>query len=213
MDDVRQYTPEERVQIQRFVNALNHVMISSGVSQRGLAGKIGVSVGTVTKYVKGTVPPFNVGLGIQYNLAKSLGVTLDALYHYYLGGEYVTAVSVEDVASWIRSDAGQEALPLLMECLSDAARRWTPRLPAASTIEAEVVEEEPLKPWRWPEEELQSSGLSERMLERLTLTSERVSALVEQGEYDEELIEGFAVACNYKVDAVRVAFEEREAIA
>jgi transcriptional regulator with XRE-family HTH domain len=201
MDDVRQYTPEERVQIQRFVNALNHVMISSGVSQRGLAGKIGVSVGTITKYVKGTVPPFNVGLGIQYNLAKSLGVTLDALYHYYVGGEYATAVSVEDVASWIRSDAGQEALPLLMECLSDAARRWTPRLPAASTIEAEVVEEEPLKPWHWPEEE------------RLTLTGERVTALVEQGEYDEELIEGFAVACNYKVDAVRVAFEEREAIA
>lgn len=206
MEDIRAYTPQEREQIERFIKALNHVMVASRVSQRGLAEILGVSVGTITKYLRGTVPPLNVCLEIQWKLSRALGVTLDALVSFYETGEYLTAITLEDVASWIRSDAGQESWPALMACLSDAAQRLAPAAHCA-----EVVEEVRVI-WDWPVLEVLEAGLTPRMRERLTLTDDRLQALAERGEFDDELVEGFAVACNYQVDAVRAAFERQEAI-
>lgn len=208
MEQPREYTALEREQIKRFVSALNHAMVSSRGTQRELADRLGLSVGTITKYLKGTVPPLNVCLANQAALARLLGVSLDALYAYYTCGEYVTHVTIADVGTWIRSEAGQESLPWLMECVAEASRRWQPNslspdAPAASILPAF---------WGWPLEELDSAEISERVRDRLTLTPERMRALVELGEYDDDLIEGFAVACNFEEVAVREAFEKREAI-
>ena len=84
-------------------------------SQRELSERIGITIGTMTKYLKQVVPPFKVGLGIQRLLAKELGVTMDALVAYYETGEYLTGVSLTDVERWIRSSAGQQDLPSLMK--------------------------------------------------------------------------------------------------
>lgn len=206
------HTEEERAQIERFIKALNQAMVLNGVSQRALCEVIGIKVGTLTKYLRGEVAPLKVGLGIQAALAEALGVTTDALLSYYRGGKYLTDVSLEQVESWIRSDAGQADLPALMASLQAAGERWMTACGQGHSGGAEAADEDALKPWMWPLEELEQSGVSQRFRERLGLTEERMAALVERGEYDDDLIEAFSVACNYDHDAVREAFEARQAI-
>lgn len=210
MNEPRSYSTAEQEQIVRFVRALNHAMVSSHGSQRDLAKRLEVSLGTVTKYLRGSVPPLKVCLEIQARIAEVLGVTIDALYHYYQDGEYVTSVDLQTVASWIRSDSGQEAIPVLMQSIQEAYQRWAPaaQLPAVAEVKALGP-----APWMWPAEELEDAGLTERLRERLTLTPERVEALVRDGQFDDDLIEGFACACNYDIEAVRESFERRRPIA
>lgn len=197
----------ERGQIERFIKALNQAMVLNGLSQRGLCERLGIQVGTLTKYLRGEVAPLKVGTGIQSALAEELGVTLDALIGYYQAGEYITGVSLQDVESWIRSDAGQEDLPTLMASLQAAGERWIGKGPPAAEGVEELVE-----PYTWPLEELKEAGVSEKFRERLGLSQERMAALVERGEYDEDLIEAFSVACNYELEAVREAFAQRKPI-
>lgn len=199
----------ERDQIERFIKALNQAMVLNGLSQRGLCEQLGIQVGTLTKYLRGEVAPLKVGSGIQLALADALGVTFDALAAYYKDGEYMTGVSLQDVESWIRSDAGQEDLPTLMASLQAAGQRWIGKgLPGAEDEASERLE-----PYTWPLEELMDVGVSEKFRDRLGLTEERMAALVERGEYDEDLIEAFSVACNYELEAVRDAFAQRKPIA
>lgn len=80
------HTDEERIQIKRFIQAIGHALVSGGMSQRELCARLGISVGTMTKYLRGTVAPLKVGTGIQFLLAAELGVTLDALVGYYQTG-------------------------------------------------------------------------------------------------------------------------------
>lgn len=202
-----QHTRLEQEQIERFVKALHQAMVLNGLSQRGLCERIGITVGTLTKYLKGEVAPLRVGLGIQCLLASALGVTLDALMAYYRDGEYLTGVSLQDVESWIRSDAGQEDLPVLMASLQQAGQRWLGRNPEDQQEEAPKAE-----PFTWPLKELEEAAVSERFRERMGLTEERMNALVQRGEYDEDLVEAFSVACNYELDAVRECFRDRKPI-
>lgn len=198
----------ERGQIERFIKALNQAMVLNGLSQRGLCERLGIQVGTLTKYLRGEVAPLKVGTGIQSALADALGVTLDALISYYQEGEYITGVSLQAVESWIRSDAGQEDLPTLMASLQAAGQRWIGKGPPDA-------EEEPFKqlePYTWPLQELEDAGVSEKFRERLGLTKERMAALVERGEYDDDLVEAFSVACNYELEAVSEAFAQRTPI-
>lgn len=203
------HTDEERAQIDRFVKAINQAMVVNGLSQRGLCNLIGVKVGTLTKYLRGEVAPMKVGIGIQSALADVLGVTTDALLGYYRNEEYLTAVTLDQVESWIRSDAGQEDFPVIMASLQAASQR----LVSGEAKPAQQEEEDVLQPWDWPQRELEEAQLSERFLERNGLTEERIAALVERGGYDEDLVEAFSVACNYELDAVREAFRTRQAIA
>lgn len=202
------HTEEERAQIERFVKAINQAMVVNGLSQRGLCERLGIQVGTLTKYLRGEVAPMKVGVGIQAALAGVLGVTVDALLGYYRNEEYLTAVSLEQVESWIRSDAGQEDLPALMASLQAAGQRWI----SGEAVEKQQEAADVLQPWEWPLRELEDAQVSEKFRERLGLTAERMTALVERGEYDEDLIEAFSVACNYELDAVREAFEKRQPI-
>lgn len=202
------HTEEERAQIERFIKAINQAMVVNGLSQRGLCELIGIKVGTLTKYLRGEVAPLKVGIGIQSALAGVLGVTTDALLGYYRNEEYLTAVTLDQVESWIRSDAGQEDFPAIMASLQVAGQRWVRSGPKTEQEEAVDV----LQPWEWPRTELEEAQLSERFLERNGLTEERIAALVERGEYDEDLVEAFSVACNYELDAVREAFQKRQPI-
>lgn len=200
-----QHTDEQRQQIERFIKALNQAMVLNGLSQRGLCERLGIQVGTLTKYLRGEVAPLKVGTGIQCALADVLGVTVNALVAYFRRGEYMTDVSLQDVESWIRSDAGQQDLPTLMASLQAAGQRWI-EAPAETGLVGEPPE---VKRYTWPLEELEGVGVSARFRERLGLTPERMEALVERGEFDDDLVEAFSVACNYELDAVREAFQNR----
>lgn len=204
------HTLEERVQIQRFVTCLNQAMVAGRLSQRELCARIGVTIGSLTKYLRGDVAPFKVGFGIQAELARELGVTLDALYAFYCGGSYVTEVRVEQVESWIRSESGQADLPRLMASLQDAGVRWMgSALPMASA----ALEPAAPEPYTWPIEELKECGVSEKFRERLGLTDGALKRLAVEGVFDEELAEAFGIACNYETKAVVEAFKRRRPIA
>lgn len=209
MAKITPHTATEKEQIARFIRCLNQAMVAGKHSQRGLCEQIGITIGSLTKYLRGDVAPLRVGLGIQADLARELGVTLDALYAYYTHGEYITEVSVAQVESWIRSEAGQDDLPRLMGSLHDAGQRW---IQAAENTKALLPAREP-QPYIWPIEELKECGVSEVFRERLGLTNEALTALATRGEFTDDLAEAFGIACNYEKDAVIEAFSKREPIA
>jgi transcriptional regulator with XRE-family HTH domain len=203
------HTTAEREQIARFVNCLNQAMVAGRLSQRQLCERIGITIGSLTKYLRGAVAPLRVGTGIQAALAKELGVTLDALVAYYVHGHYVTEVSVEAVESWIRSEAGQEDLPRLMASLTDAGQRWM-----TGAVEVQALPPAPeVRRYTWPIEELRDCGVSDKWRERMGLSDEVLERLAVSGEFDEEVAEAFGIACNYDTEAVIEAFRKREAIA
>ena len=70
-------------EIQRFIESLNQAMVMHQISQRKLGDEMGVSIGTITKYLRGEVNPFDVRTRITRNLSRLLGVTPDALFDYY----------------------------------------------------------------------------------------------------------------------------------
>lgn len=193
---------EDQLYTERFKRALLQALTLNNYSQRELSERIGITIGTMTKYLKQVVPPFKVGLGIQRLLAKELGVTLDALVAYYETGEYLTGVSLSDVESWIRSSAGQHDLPALMKSMHEAALR-------AAGSEAAPAE---LAPYTWPIEALKEAGVSDAMRERLGLTLPALNLLAKEGVYDDEMVEAFALITGMASDAVRRAFETRSPV-
>lgn len=191
----------------RFAQALRQAMVANHASQRDLCELLEVRIGTLTKYLAGDIHPMKVGLGIQAALARALGVTLDVLADYYESGELVSQVSVREVESWLRSEAGQEDLPRILASLQDAGQRW---LHGGGAIAP--LPELDLVPYTWPAEEVEELGLSTAMRQRLGLTEEDLAPLVERGEFTDELVEAFSVAANYELAAVREAFATRQPI-
>ena len=145
-------TPEERSarQKDRFVQSLKQALIANKYSQRELCEALGITIGTLTKYLRGSVDPSKVGVAIMRKLAHELGLTTNALLDYFESGEYRSTLSIDDVASWIRSEAGQQDLPALLSALQDNAasavnivqpaaelKKSEPAWPGYTDIEAE----------------------------------------------------------------------------
>jgi len=105
-------------EIQRFIESLNQAMVMHQISQRKLGDEMGVSIGTITKYLRGEVNPFDVRTRITRNLAGLLGITPDALFDYYDTGEYKNTLTIKDVESWIRSTSETKDLPRILAALS-----------------------------------------------------------------------------------------------
>ena len=199
----RERTGAERQRIQRFIQALNQAMVTGGLSQRKLATAIGVESGTFTKYLRGSVDPFKICSAIQAALARQLGVTLDSLLAYYEDGSYLSGVSVDQVESWIRSEAGQEDLVRMLQALQEAGHRW-------HGVDCRAPKTTALEPYEWPAQVVDGSGMSEEILERLGVRTEALDALIETGEIDEDLVEGFALLVRSTPDSVREAFRLRQ---
>lgn len=200
---------EQAAQTKRFCKALHQALVRNRLSQRDLCEALGIVVGTLSKYLGGEIAPLRVGLGIQVNLARVLGVTTDALYGFYVTGAWETAISLDEVESWIRSQAGQETLPVLMSSLQQASQRWA-QLEGGD--DSEELSAPAVMRYDWPEQELQAVGVSERMRGRLGLSAEALERLAVTGEFDDELAEAFSIACNYEFEAVVEAFKQQRPI-
>ena len=109
---------DHATEIQRFIESLNQAMVMHQISQRKLGDEMGVSIGTITKYLRGEVNPFDVRTRITRNLSRLLGVTPDALFDYYDTGEYQNTLTIKDVESWIRSASETKDLPRILAALS-----------------------------------------------------------------------------------------------
>ena len=106
-------------QIKRLQKALNEALIQNGkISQRELCKRLDITIGTMTKYLRGEVNPFDIKTRITMNLAKELKVTPEALYNYFNTGEYGKSVNIDAVESWIRSSAGQADFPRILTSLA-----------------------------------------------------------------------------------------------
>lgn len=116
------------VEVERFRSLLTMSMVSNGWSQRKLCEAMGITMGTMTKYFKGKIAPSQVRGSLMRCLAKTLGVTTDAIYGYLETGEFQSELTVDDVASWIRSH-GQEELPIILAAISDSANQSAVKQP------------------------------------------------------------------------------------
>ena len=117
---------EPKTPIERFIGILNNLLVSNRMSQRELAERLGVTIGTLTKYLRGEVFPDNIKTHINEKLAKLRGVSLDELLKYYQTGEFDSTrakTSFEDVVAWVGSDAGQEDLLKLVQQATEAQMR------------------------------------------------------------------------------------------
>jgi|LakMenEpi03Aug12_release.lakeMendotaPanAssembly.Ray.scaffolds.fasta_scaffold262821_2 transcriptional regulator with XRE-family HTH domain len=194
----------------RFAKALRQAMIVNEISERRMAAMLGITSGTTQKYFRGEVDPLKVGTGVNRGLARLLGVSLDQLVDYYETGSYAkemdAGLSFEKVASWMQSSDGIEHIGSILQAAAKVCQRG-----AVADLSA-AAPAAPLKPFTWPLEELKSAGVSEALQERMGLTVEALRALVEDGQFDEELVEAFSVATNLDPKEVHKAFKGRKAI-
>jgi len=201
-------TAQEAAQVERFAQALRQAMIRNRLSERRLATELGITIGTTQKYFRHRVQPLKVATGINRQLARLLGITLDALVCFYETGEFRNALSFDEVASWLRSDAGVEHLAPILEAMSDLGKR------AIGCGDAEDPKAEPAPArYTWPLEELENAKVSPALRLRMGLTEEALEALATTGVFSDELVEAFSVAVNLDEEAVREAFSTRSAVA
>lgn len=104
-----------------FIEVLNDVRARRSWSQRKLCDEMDITIGTLTKYLRGVVDPGRVGSDKLRRLAACRGVTLDSLMRYFDTGVFSESLTIDDVASWIRSEAGQQDLPVLLSALTDSS--------------------------------------------------------------------------------------------
>ena len=108
---------------ERFVFLLKEVLVKKGISQRELSRRLGIKIGTLTRYLKGDVNPYDVKLGIQRALTEELGITMAALYSKLDGTEAPSEITVRDVSSWIKSNATPEDMATLFQSQQEAQFR------------------------------------------------------------------------------------------
>jgi transcriptional regulator with XRE-family HTH domain len=184
-------------QARRFAEALRRAMIKHKCSERKLGAMLGVTVGTTQKYMRYKVHPLKVGTGINSKLAGLLGITLEDLVRFYETGEMSSTVELPQVLSWVRSTAGMEHMSEILRALAEVG---------SGCSHAKAAE---VKPFTWPLEELDNAKVSPALRQRMGLTEEALDGLVSRGEFDDELVEAFAVATNLDEAEVRKAFETR----
>ena len=126
-------TPEQ--QKERFVQSLKQALIANKYSQRELCEALGITIGTLTKYLRGAVDPSKVGVAIMRNLAKELGFTTNTLLNYFETGEYQSSLTIDDVASWIQSEAGHADLPVLLTAMTRSTEKAAPVEPLNSVAD------------------------------------------------------------------------------
>ena len=107
-------------QIERFINSLTQLLVAEKISQREACKRLDITIGTMTKYLRGEVNPFDVKTKITRNLARELGITPDALYSFYETGVYKDSVTIQDVESWIKSTSTTDDLPRILNALSQS---------------------------------------------------------------------------------------------
>ena len=134
---------QDQLEVSRFIKSLNQYLVKNKLSQRKGCEKLEITIGTMTKYLRGEVNPFDVKTRITRNLARELGVTPEALYTYFETGEYKDSVTIQDVESWITSSISADDLPRILNALSHSqnkvkaiAKPSKPSTPAKPTVAA-----------------------------------------------------------------------------
>ena len=115
---------------ERFVALLKELLVKKGISQRELSRRLGIKIGTLTRYLKGHVNPYDVKLGIHRALTDEMGVNMDTLYARLDGTETASELSVKDISAWIRSVATPEDMTTLFQSQQEAQLRHLERLTA-----------------------------------------------------------------------------------
>ena len=193
------------VATERFVKAIRTALIGPPArSQRELCAELGITIGSLSKYLRGEVSPAKVGFEVQANLARVLGHDIDSLHRYYSTGKWESELTLEDVMGWLQSQAVAEDLPQIMQSLALASTRMSES--GSSKAEAKKA-----APYTWPMEALQEAGITDKLRERMGLGNDVLGRLVKDGQFDDDLVEAFSVAVNLEEAAVREAFENRVA--
>lgn len=110
-------------QIQRFIQAINQSLTVNSWTQRELCEQMGITIGSMSKYLAGKVDPNDVKFRVQAALARTLGLTADSLFHFYESGEYHSAITLADVQEYLRTQVQSTDLPAILKDVADASAR------------------------------------------------------------------------------------------
>ena len=133
---------QDQLEVGRFIKSINQYLITKKLSQRKGCEGLEITIGTMTKYLRGEVNPFDVKTRITRNLARELGMTPDSLYTYYETGEYKDGVTIQDVESWIKSTSTTDDLPRILDALSHSqTNKGTEKKVSKSTPKKPTVAE------------------------------------------------------------------------
>lgn len=190
---------------ERFVRAIRTALVGPPeLSQRDLCGLLGITIGSLSKYLRGEVKPDKVGFGVQCKLAGVMGHTVDTLQRYYSTGQWTSETHLEDVVGWIRSDAGAADLPAILESMSAMTARTAGASSSANTDNTED--------YLWPLQEIRQANITDDRRQKLGLTDEALWKLAKEGTFDDDLVWAFSMACDYEEEAVREAFTKKAAV-
>ena len=134
---------ENKLQVERFIQSLNQLMITQKLSQRKASDKIEITIGTMTKYLRGEVNPFDVKTRITRNLARELGMTPEALYSFYETGDYKDDLTISDVVSWIKSTSKFDDMPSILKALSDSQSYTTKKTTVTASPKIKAIPKKP----------------------------------------------------------------------
>ena len=114
----------KQFRVQVWKTLVNYHLESSSISQREFSRRIGVKIGTLTRYLNGKVDPLNIRLCISNNIAVELGMPLEK---YYKTIEYGPSTddhtSINQITFWARHHAGLHELCELISIFSEAIKR------------------------------------------------------------------------------------------
>ena len=82
--------------------------ITKGLSQRDLCKKLEITIGTLSKYLRGLVDPLDVKSGIQKNLASSLSISLDSLIDFYSSGKMTSNLNPNQISYRIKENSKKD---------------------------------------------------------------------------------------------------------
>jgi len=114
----------KQFRVQVWKTLVNYHLESPSISQREFSLKIGVKIGTLTRYLNGKVDPLNIRLCISNNIAVELGMPLEK---YYKTIEYGPSTddhtSINRITFWARHHASLHELCELISIFSEAIKR------------------------------------------------------------------------------------------
>ena len=136
-------------EIERFIKAINTAQMGPPArSQRDLCAEMGITIGSLSKYLRGEVNPFDARFKVQVALAKVLGHSVDDLLHFYETGYWESELSLDDVTGWIKSMATLEDFNAVMGSMQQGQQRALQQYRTPVPIKETIIE------YIWPLEAL-----------------------------------------------------------
>ena len=137
------------------------------VSQRALCRELDITIGTLTKYLRGETDPFNVQSRINKKLASKRKMSLDSLLEFYSTGKLKTDLKADEVFAWVKETSKKDPskiFELIMEIGTNLNSQTKmiedgKSIPSIKHLDSEKINKELRQAWK---DKTKSNNLSKK---------------------------------------------------